>query len=162
MRTAALLTLSIWLAGSLLFAGCGADDEDKGEDESAGGDADTDTDTDTDTDADADADADTDTDNGDDTAVVYEANCPDVCAKANAADCYEAGEDPETQTPPTTQDCINDCEVDLYDCPEEMQALLDCHAATEMVCDPEEDQGIGHGECEAEHAGVQECGHDPF
>lgn len=96
-----------------------------------------------------------------DPPILYPATCKGVCAKALAARCYEdQRQDPIA--PPIHSDCVEDCARDLANCPTRMQAVLDCHATAEMVCDPTEDQGIGHGDCAPQHEEMVACGSDPF
>lgn len=62
-------------------------------------------------------------------------------------------------------DCVADCYDDLFDCPEEMQGILDCYGAMDaedLVCDAREDSNIGREGCEEWHDAMTACGHDPF
>ena len=81
---------------------------------------------------------------------IVDATCEAVCAYATDSGCA------------TTPTCVADCEQDLIDCPGSMSHVLRCHASNPMQCDPSEDQGIGMGECEQEHAVMNRCGHDAF
>ena len=96
-----------------------------------------------------------------DAPILYPATCKGVCAKALAARCYE-DQPQDPIAPPIHSDCVEDCQRDLANCPTLMQEVLDCHATAEMVCDPTEDQGIGHGACAEQHEAMTACGSDPF
>lgn len=62
----------------------------------------------------------------------------------------------------TEADCATDCTDDLNACPVEMGLVLDCVLASQLQCDPEQDQGLAREPCASEHTMVENCGNDPF
>ncbi|MGB8331956.1 MAG: hypothetical protein WCE62_17655 [Polyangiales bacterium] len=81
---------------------------------------------------------------------------------SDASVCEQACELIEEACMSTTPDCVEDCSQDLADCPDEMGAVLDCVAASELQCDPAQDQGLAAAPCEEEHDAAELCGSDPF
>ncbi len=77
--------------------------------------------------------------------------CEAVCARARVAGCA------------TMVDCESDCENDIDRCPDEMNAVLQCHTANPIMCSLVEDNGIGQDGCEAEHDALLDiCDIDAF
>lgn len=81
---------------------------------------------------------------------------------SDASVCEQACDLIEDACMSTTADCVEDCSQDLADCPDEMGAVLDCVAASELQCDPTQDQGLAAAPCEDEHDAAELCGSDPF
>jgi hypothetical protein len=77
-------------------------------------------------------------------------SCEVVCARAAAAGCGIA------------DDCVSDCDTDMDICPDDMGAVLECHATHAIHCDPAEDQDIGKRGCVDQHREAEACGIDPF
>lgn len=84
------------------------------------------------------------------------------CNSSDASDCERACDLIEEACMSTTSDCVGDCSEDLGECPDEMSAVLDCVFASELQCDPEQDQGLAEAPCEEEHDAAELCGADPF
>lgn len=84
------------------------------------------------------------------------------CGSSDASVCEQACDLIEKACMSTESDCAQDCSEDLNECPDEMNAVLDCLVASELECDPEQDQGLAKAPCEAEHDAAEQCGSDPF
>jgi len=84
------------------------------------------------------------------------------CSSSDASVCERACGLIEEACMSTTSDCIEDCSEDLDGCPDEMSAVLDCVVASELQCDPEQDQGLAEAPCQEEHDAAELCGADPF
>ncbi len=86
-----------------------------------------------------------------------------ACGSSEATICSQACDLIERACMSTTSDCARECAEDLADCPDEMMALLECvFAATELQCDPGQDQGLAEAPCQEEHDATELCGKDPF
>ncbi|MDH3846039.1 MAG: hypothetical protein OES69_19020 [Myxococcales bacterium] len=84
------------------------------------------------------------------------------CGSSDASVCRQACDLIEEACMSTTPDCVGECSEDLNDCPDEMGAVLDCLFASELQCDPGQDQGLAEAPCKAEHDATALCGKDPF
>ena len=84
------------------------------------------------------------------------------CGSSSASVCEQACSAIQEACMSRAPDCVADCEADLVSCPDEMGAVLDCVLASELQCDPAQDQGLAEAPCQQEHAAVAACGADPF
>lgn len=84
------------------------------------------------------------------------------CGSSDPSECEQACDRIEQACLGRESDCVDDCSEDLDECPDEMQAVLDCVLASELRCDPEQDQGLAEAPCQDEHDATELCGADPF